>query len=122
MKLLFSLICTLLFVLSIVTAADDHAALTDVVASTNANANREEEPPQQHATANRRKRVRRTVAVDATSTTPTTNEVVDPFSNYMVLAESEDALLRALNDKAYSVPPPKSKPGVSTSTTTAARR
>ena len=109
------LLCAALLVLSCVTALDHRQAIYDVVdtnvESSSTEANQGKEP--QHA-ANRRKRVRRTAAVDASS--PNTDEVIDPFNNYMVLAENEDALLRALNDKVYSVPPPKSKPGVSTTT------
>lgn len=62
----------------------------------------------QHATLTRRSRVRQTVAVDASSPVVVKSEVVDPFNNYMVLAENEDALLRALKDKVDSVPPPYS--------------
>ena len=107
-------ICALFFFQSSVTALEHRQAVYDVVDATSVestsatNANQKEEP--QHA-ASRHARVRRTVAVEASS--PITDEVVDPFNNYMVLAENEDALLRALNDKTYSVPPPKSHSGVS---------
>jgi hypothetical protein len=116
MNFLLLLLCALLFVQSFVTAVDHRQAVYDVVASnvesSSSKANQEEEP--QHA-ANRRKRVRRTIAVDASSPI-VTEEAVDPFNNYMVLAENEDALVRALNAKTYgSVPPPKSYSGVSTS-------
>ena len=127
MKFLLSLISALFFVLSFVAAAD-HQTLYDIVdaqndesASTKPKADAEES---QNAAATRRKRVRRTVAVVDKSSS-SSNEVIDPFDNYMVLAENEDVLLRELNKKVYSVPPPKpppkSKPGVSSQSTTGRR-
>jgi hypothetical protein len=106
MKLVISLLGSLLFVLSIVTALD---VVDTNIESSVGMVNGEEEAPQ---VTNPHKRMRRTItAVDASS--PIRDEVIDPFNNYMLLAENEDALLRALKDKTSSIPPPKSKPVVS---------
>jgi hypothetical protein len=109
MKFLLSLIYALVYVQSLVAAAE-HQALYDIVDTTDeSTSTKPKEEEESLNSVTRRKRVRRTVAVDKSST----NEVIDPLNNYMVLAENENALLRALNYKVYSVPPPKSKPGVS---------
>lgn len=100
MKFLLSLLCALCFVPSQGVAVD-----IESTAAASTTAAKEES---QHATPTRRSRVRQTVAVDASSPLVVKSEVVDPFNNYMVLAENEDALLRALKDKVSSVPPPYS--------------
>ena len=100
MKFLLSLLCALCFVPSQGVAVD-----IESTAAASTTATKEES---QHATPTRRSRVRQTVAVDASSPLVVKSEVVDPFNNYMVLAENEDALLRALKDKVSSVPPPYS--------------
>lgn len=110
MKFLLSLICALLLVQSFVAAADHHALYDIVDANDESTSTKPKEEEESQNSVTRRKRVRRTVAIDKSSS----NEVIDPFNNYMALAENEDALLRALNEKVYSVPPPK--PGVSSTT------
>jgi hypothetical protein len=105
--MLRSLLCLLL---SAVTAVDHRQAVYDVAASTNdvsGSTVNDQEPQAQQQQTNRRTRMRHTVesSSSSSSSSSTKDVAVDPFNDYMVLAENEDALVRALSYTASSLPP-----------------
>jgi hypothetical protein len=101
-SLLFVSLITLCFFLSAVVAIDHRQSVYDVGAVTTPSEEEGQRPS--HA------RTRRALASSSSFNSHDDKEAVDPFNNYMVLAENEDALIRALGSKYGSIKPPTYKP------------
>jgi uncharacterized protein YpmS len=106
-SLLFILLSTLCLFLTVVVALDHRQSVYDVAAATT--------PSKEEERQSRRTRTRRVLASSSTSSiNHDEKEAVDPLNNYMVLAENEDALVRALGAQYGSIESPATyqpKPG-----------